>query len=81
MSIKGVCIKSIGGMKLAKAVFALDAKMEVSVQKKSGRLERWVESDSMKCSRNKHRLPKLHSRKTTNNYPVKIVPGFSFQGA
>lgn len=81
MSIKSICIRTIGGMKLAQAMFALDSKMAVSVQKRLDRLARWVKSDSMKCSQNKHRLPKLHSRKTTNNYSTKIVPSFSSQGA
>lgn len=68
--------QSIDGIKLAKAIFALDANMVVSVQKKCGRLKRWAESDSIKCNQNKHRLLKLHSIKTTNNCSINIVPGF-----
>lgn len=57
------------------------AKMTVSTQKNLDRLERWAESDKVKFTRNKHRILKLHSRNTTNNSPIKIIPGFSSQEA
>jgi uncharacterized protein YcbK (DUF882 family) len=55
------------------------AEMEINAQKKLDRLEKWTESDKVKFSKNKHRILKLHSRKTTTNSPIKIISGFSSQ--
>lgn len=71
----------IGYMKPAKGIFALGKGNKVSTQTNLDRLDSWAKSDKVKFSRNKQRILKLHSRKTTNNSPIKIIPGFSSQGA
>lgn len=72
----------IGYMKLAKGIFALDGRDgKGGTQKNLDRLERQAESDKVKFSWNKHRILKLHSRKTTNNSSIKIISGFRLQGA
>lgn len=55
----------IGYMKLARGIFAWDGKNgKVYTQKNLDRLERWAESEKVKFRRNKHRVLKLHLRKT-----------------
>lgn len=71
----------IGYMKLAKGIFALGKGGKVSTQTNLDGLDSWAESDRVKFSRNKQRILKLPSRKTTNNSLIKIIPGFSSQGA
>lgn len=71
-------IITISYTKLAKGIFALDGRDGNSRNLKNlDRLKRQAESDKVKFNRNKHRILKLHSRKTTNNSPIKIIPGFS----
>lgn len=71
----------IGYVKPAKGIFALGKGRKVSTQTKLDGLDSWVESDRVKFSRNKQRILKLSSRKTTNNSPIKIIPGFGSQGS
>lgn len=50
----------MGYMKLKWGIFASDGKDgQVSTRKNLDRLERWVESDKITFSRNKHRILKL----------------------
>lgn len=71
----------IGYVKPAKGIFALGKVRKLSIQTNRDGLDSWAESDRVKFSRNKQRILKLPSRKTTNNSPIKIIPGFSSQGA